>query len=475
MILVTLKKTAIIFFLLFAIIALINEKVYAAFPGQCVVLVYVQGNYYPNNGGYASFNYTDGGSNLNAYSVTYSSIENNITSAATAFYIYYKNDSNEWELARQLTNYINAKQGISLPGTKVSAASPAAVTAALGTTCPVECSPKSGHPIYDETEGYPVLTGLPYHAAYYQTVGVCIDHCRAKPVGPVILDQYASDNSGYTVAPFHFDGASCTETTAQPPPQPDDQKKCENIQNACESKCAGRAYTFNCESGSCECFGAPSYNSDPPLEPTEPETDPGSPTLPPNQTASSDPGGDAQLGAQISNQGKQIDQGNAQLGQLGAVNAKLGAVIGNQAKQLNQGDKIIDYNRQQLGVLKDIRDELKEQNSPGNPGVPGAIDYDGTVGDAKNWTEYDDPEQVGQARATREQALQNSTPELPLSFRLQASGSPALSGQMFGRQVEIRFDRPWMETGYSLMQVLLIGIGYLQVFLMVNRTILNDR
>lgn len=343
-------------------------------------------------------------------------------------------------------------------------------------TCPNNaCAAKTGQPIYNDSLNYPVLTKLPYHAAYYTTVGVCIDSCVAKPNGPVILDQYASDNSGYTVGPFAFTGEPCTETTAQPPPQPTPDEVCANTRNACEAQCDGKAYQHDCEAGSCECFGAPSYSTDPPVEPTEPTPDPATPSAPAQQTAVADPGGDAQSSAQIANQAKQIQQQNDQNTQLGSLNNKLSAMISNQAKALGQGDKIIDYNRQQLGILKDIRDKLNEDSTGSNPGVPGSVNYDSSIGNEKDWGEHDNFSQVGHDRALREQSLQSASPGMPLSFSLHASGGPALSGQMFGRTVEIRFDRPWMETGYSLMKVLFVGIGYLQVFLMVNRTILNDR
>lgn len=341
------------------------------------------------------------------------------------------------------------------------------------------CLTKKDQPIYQDGQNYPVLTKLPYHAAYYQTVGVCIDSCVAKPVGPVILDQYASDNSGYTVGPFNFTGAQCTETTATPPPQPTPDEVCDNTRNACEAQCSGKSYQHNCEAGTCECFGAPSYNTDPPAEPTTPTADPGSPAVPSPQTAASDPGGDAQASAQISNQAKQLGQGDAQLAQLGAVNSKLGAVVSNQAKQLGQGDKILDYQRQQLGVSKDgnskldnINEKLDEMLNPEVPNLPEYGEIDGSLGDAKQWDEYDNVVEVGQERAGREIAIAESQKlETPLTFGFTTNGmSPVLSGQMMGKNIEIRFDRPWMETGYDIMHGIFIGLGYLQAFLMINST-----
>lgn len=324
------------------------------------------------------------------------------------------------------------------------------------------------------TPGDTTLVGMPYHAQYYETVGVCSEGCVQKPSGSVIMEKFASDGSGYIIGPWSYTGDQCTAgVTAAIPAQPSQEEVCGELRNACEAKCAGAAYTFDCTTGGCECTGPPSYATDPAKDPTVPTTDPGAPALPADQTAVANPGGDAQLGAQIDNQGKQISQGNAQLGQLGAINNKLASVIANQGKQLGQGDDIIDYQRRQLGALEDIRNQMKEDGRVENPGVPGNLELDTGVGDAKEWGEHDDWQQVAQDRANRDlQNLPGSTP-LPLDFDLTASGSPVLSGVMYGRTIEIRFDRPWMQTGYSIMAALLVGIGYLQVFLMINRTLIE--
>lgn len=320
-------------------------------------------------------------------------------------------------------------------------------------------------------ESDPILVNLPFHAQYYQTVGICKDGCLQKPSGSVILDKFASDNSGYAVGPWAFTGGQCTEgVTPGIPQQPTPEQQCAALRSACESQCEGRAYTFDCSSGGCECFGAPGYTVDPPKEPTTPATDPGSPTVPAAQTPATDPGGDPQLGAQIANQGKQLGQGDAQLGQLGGINNKLSAVIANQGKQLGQGDDIIDYQRRQLGALEDIRNKLNEEGREEAPSLPGQGEYDTSIPDTKNWTEHDNHQQVGSDRAAREIQGIGST-DSPLSFNISTSGAtPALSGSLLGHTVEIRFDRPWMLTGYNIMKLALIGLGYLQVFLMINRT-----
>lgn len=318
----------------------------------------------------------------------------------------------------------------------------------------------------------PILVGLPYNAQYYQTVGVCDNGCVQKPTGPVIVDQYANDGSGWAVGPWSFTGQQCTSgVTPEKPTQPPPEDQCTALRNACEAKCQGKAYVFDCNTGGCECFGSGGYTEDPPKNPTTPTTDPGSPTVPSPTTPTTDPGvGGNQLGAQISNQGKQINQGDAQLGQLGAINGKLGAVISNQGKQIGQADTQIDYARRQLGVTEEIRNTLEKWDNSENPGLPTVPEHDTEIPDTKNWTEHDDPAAVGAARANREIQKFGSLEPSPLNFNVTANGSaPTLSGMMFGKQIEIRFDRPWMETGYAIMHALFIGIGYLQVFLMVHK------
>lgn len=355
--------------------------------------------------------------------------------------------------------------------TQVSALTDAAVAAAKPGGCPVPnpCEGKEGQ------SGAPIYTGLPYDAHTYEQTGICDNGCVAKPAAGPILSSYADDGSGYIIGPWTYTGDPCeTGVTSPLPAQPTPEDQTDQGENACQAKCQGRAYQFDAATGECECFGAPGV-IEPPLEPTVPTTDPGSPAVPSAQTPATDPGGDPQLSAQISNQGKQIGQGDAQLGQLGAINNKLGAVISNQGKQIGQGDKSLDYQRRQLDALEDIKNELaKDDNESQNPGLPDNLQLDTGVGDAKNWTEHDDSNQVARNRATEDINGIPSTPQLPMSIDLQISSSPVLSGQMFGKTIEIRFDRPWMETGYSIMAVMLIGIGYLQVFLMVNRTLTNN-
>lgn len=439
----------------------------AAYPGVCSVTIHYVTN--TGNMGYYESVWT-----VNTGTGTVSRVNGAFATGAyssVVVSIYWKDtEGGQWQLKATASGYTG--NVASLPGMDAGLASNYQNFLA-GYSC-ANCQPKTGQPIFDDENGYPVLVGLPYHAAYYVTVGVCIDQCKAVPVGPVILDQYASDGSGYTVGPFSFDGTPCNPSTSAPPAQPSPEDVCSNTRNACEAQCEGKAYQHSCDTGSCECFGAPSYNTDPPAEPTTPTPDPGSPNVPSPQTAASDPGGDAQTSAQLSNQAKQLGQGDAQLGQLGAMNGKLGAVISNQAKQLGQGDKIIDYQRQQLGTLKDIKDKLNENDNLTNPGVPGQLELDSSLGDSKNWTEHDNPDDVGHARASREISNMASVPSNPLNFEIQTSSSSVLSGVVRGHTIEIPFNRSWMETMYSIMKVILIGLGYLQVFFMINRTLIGD-
>lgn len=342
---------------------------------------------------------------------------------------------------------------------------------ALHPTCPIAnpCASKT------DQASDPILVNLPYHAQYYETVGICQDGCIQKPSGSVILDKFARDGSGYAVGPWKYTGQQCVEgVTPSTPAQPTEEEKCDALRNACESTCQGRAYTFNCTTGECECFGAPGYTNNPPDDPTTPTGDPGAPTTPNPETPTTDPGVTGnQLGAVISNQGKQIGQNNAEIGQLGAINSKLGAVISNQGKQIGQTDKLIDYARKQLDAQEGIESKLDEMLNGESPELPGDLELDGTIPDTKNWTEYDDAESIGIARANKQiQDFEENEQEMPFNLTINTNGSvPYLHGPMFGREIQIRFDRPWMETGYAIMKGLLISIGYLQAFLMVHRVV----
>lgn len=468
------------FVLTVTIFVFVSRETLAAYPGQCQTLVYYQTSTPTYNGTVDLVSNATPGQN-GTLTLQYTNYTKPTYIFGSLAYVF--NDNGTWA-TKDIKNNLMMAQNI--PATRVYGFDHASIQAAYG-DCPAPnpCLGKQGAPIYEDSLGYPSLTNLPYHAPYYQTVGVCIDGCKAAPSGPVILNQYADDGSGWTVAPFTFTGAPCDSQTENPPPQPPPEDVCSHIRNACEAQCAGKSYDYDCDTGGCSCTGAPSYNTDPPLAPVEPDVDPGSPQLPSNQTATPDPGGDAQLGAQISNQSKQIEQSNAELGQLGALNSKLGAVINNQGKMIGQLDKGLDYQRQGLGVSKDILASQKEGNgvlgeindkldiltNPEVPGFPGYGDMDdGSLGDAKNWTEYDDAASVGASRAQNEINRMPST-QTPLNFGITTNGAtPVLSGTVLGSTIEIRFDRPWMQTGYSLMHAIFIGVGYLQAFLMINST-----
>lgn len=124
-------------------------------------------------------------------------------------------------------------------------------------------------------------------------------------------------------------------------------------------------------------------------------------------------------------------------------------------------------------ILGAIRDKLEEYGNQTPPDLPPQPEYDGTIPDTKNWTEYDNAQEVGVAKANREIAIiEQQTTEDPFSITLDTSGStPYLHGPMFGKEIYIRFDRPWMITGYQIMNTILIGIGYLQAALMVHKAV----
>lgn len=458
------RVKTILYHLVFAVLPVFCAvSSHAAYPGDCQVGFYQVFSTLSGAGTVSGATGFSVGSNGNLTLTGVGAITKQGARYMSVKLFYYQNGN--WSQSGGFS-YTNIAADFNMPSQFRQIANINQTAVELGTGCPA--------PPCQQGPGAPIYTGLPYDAQTYYETGICDNGCVAKPAGGVVANDYADDGSGYMIGPWEYTGDQCEAgVTSELPPQPPQEELDDAGDKSCQHKCAGRAYQYDPATGGCECFGAPGV-IDAPLDPTVPVPDPGSPTVPGAQTPTADPGGDLQLGAQIANQAKQIGQGDAQLGQLGAINNKLGAVIGNQAKQLGQGGKILDYQRRQLGALEDIRNDLaEEKNDSENPGLPDSFDLDTSVGDSKNWTEHDDPDEVAGNQAATDKSRIPSAPQLPIDVDLQISGTPVLSGVMFGRTVEIRFDRPWMETGYAIMATMLIGIGYLQVFLMVNRTLTN--
>lgn len=433
----------------------------AAYPGVCTTTIYSVGTTtFPGNNGSWSI------------SATGSFVKGTYQAGVTGTYYkvahYWKPSESQGFQATFISDGYFLNPG---PGTPVSVAqftqTPSKLEAQGILSCGNPCTPKTNQP------GSPIYTGLPYDSQYYETAGICDDGCVAKPASGVTSNTYAQDGSGYIIGPWTYTGEQCQSgITPDLPPQPPPEDQDDAGNKACQSKCAGRAYQYDPETGQCECFGAPG-TIDPPLDPTVPVPDPGSPSVPGAQTPATDPGGDAQLGAQIANQAKQIGQGDAQLGQLGAINNKLSAVIGNQGKQIGQGDKILDYQRRQLAALEDIRNDLAEDENGEVPDLPDQPELDGSIPDAKNWTEYDDADAIGQAQGQKQiDIIEGAQSDSPFNFGINTAGSePCLSGPMFGTQIDICFNRPWMLTGYAIMNGITISVGYLQAFLMIQKVV----
>lgn len=458
------KKTALLFFLGICLWQLVTTPIVLA--TDCYKLLYYQTDSFTSDYRWAEdqITFTEA---TGALSITSSTILNGPHTWNNYQYAIVRMTAGGW--TSHVTGSFSLLAGVSVPGTQDSDWSSTHLNVAYPVcgTPPNPCEGKQGQ------DGATVYTNLPYDALTYEQTGICDDGCVAKPATGPILNSYASDGSGYIIGPWTYTGEQCeTGVTSELPPQPPQENNDDAGKNACQDKCAGRAYQYDPITGECECFGAPG-TIDPPLEPTVPTPDPGSPSIPGAQTPTPDPGGDPQLGAQIANQAKQIGQGDAQLGQLGGINNKLSAVIGNQAKQLGQGDKILDYQRRQLGALEDIRNELAEDDNGEAPGLPDQPELDGSIPDTKNWTEYDDAEAIGQAQGQKQiDIIEGAQSDSPFSFGLNTSGAdPCLSGPMFGRQIDICFNRPWMLTGYAIMNGITISVGYLQAFLMIQKVV----
>lgn len=203
------KRTIFSIFVLILLLT-VSRETFAAYPGVCSATIhYVSGT---GNSGYYESVWTVNTATGTVSRVNGAFATGNYSSVVVS--IYWKDtEGGQWQLKSSASGYTG--NVATLPGGDAGT-SATFQNYLAGYSC-VNCQPKTGQPIFDDENGYPVLVGLPYHAAYYVTVGVCIDQCKAAPAGPVILDQFASDGSGYTVGPFHFDGTPCNPSTAAPP------------------------------------------------------------------------------------------------------------------------------------------------------------------------------------------------------------------------------------------------------------------
>lgn len=129
------------------------------------------------------------------------------------------------------------------------------------------------------------------------------------------------------------------------------------------------------------------------------------------------------------------------------------------------------------GEIEEVQGILNSMKYTGE--VPSADDYDfdGTIeGYGYNYSEYGEAGPLAETKATTDSTgIYNSYKDDPLPFNtsLTASADACLNGSIHNTTVNICFDKPWMLTGFGLMKIILIGVGYLQTAMLLNRAILS--
>ena len=169
----------------------------------------------------------------------------------------------------------------------------------------------------------------------------------------------------------------------------------------------------------------------------------------------------------------------------------------NNLKNVNKTgfQRLSDDIRAQTGNIRN----LKETNQTGFSNITDAINNkeidfsplstDATVPDVPefnsdlptddNYTEYENGEQLATDSATTyaQDNLIYDPDSSPINAEITASGDPCINGNisLHGQSIPIAicFNKPWMLTGYSIMKILMIGIGYLQTAILLNKAIIR--
>jgi len=280
---------------------------------------------------------------------------------------------------------------------------------------------------------------------------------------------------------------------------------CEDLDNICKDSCSGHGgvldqdcFIDNTGSGetsivTCTCNDEfEPVISDPGDEPPTPidnDQQPApAPTIPPEDTP--DETSNRWLEAIKSNTDSLVNQGN--------IDKQYQANIAeNQRRTVNNLDAV-NQNIQTLGSLQNVTNTKLDNieaaiKESGGDTAPQNIDFsplgfDGEVPDVPNfditlptehdYTEYDDSSTLAsdEATSTFNDITTDPNNVSPINAQITASSQNACIDGSFtirgiSKPVSICFDRPWMLQGYAIMKVILIGIGYLQSAMLLNRGI----
>lgn len=211
----------------------------------------------------------------------------------------------------------------------------------------------------------------------------------------------------------------------------------------------------------------------PPATPDDKTPEP-DPTLPNPDT--SDPWSEAIK----KNLDKIVEQGNDEKDQLANIAGNLKTSVDNQkAGAENITNKLGEGNESLEGIKSGVDKILDFMKNPtGNSYTePGQPEYNTELPAEFDEDELIDPEALadlldGQTMAYVDQVIQRDS---PISASITATPDACLDGviTIHGNQknISICFDRPWMIQGYTLMRVILIGVGYIQVIMMCTRAL----
>lgn len=314
----------------------------------------------------------------------------------------------------------------------------------------------------------------------------CFNGCLASPDrdGPGAVEMWSPSGGCWSVR-MEYTGAQCGGDGPGPPGPPDEPPppppdNCDPLRAACAAKCSGRVSSVNCETGACSCNpdngpfvpGPPPEPETPNPGPTNPDGTP-NPTPPPtNNTATSDPGSSSdaspQLGAVIANQNTQIAQGNAISDQINHLGQQLGSVNDNMGKLVQQGNNMQGALDRIANATEDMRNNQRNEAYDGGLPSSGDYKYSGDLPEGTDWNENSDGSEVGKGAAQKLQQAPSTGPDV-FQGSITAGGNPCVSGNLMGSEINICFNYPWMQTGYSIMRVALIALAYIQTALLLRR------
>ncbi len=187
------------------------------------------------------------------------------------------------------------------------------------------------------------------------------------------------------------------------------------------------------------------------------------------------------------NQGKMLNNSNVTNQYLNNINQNLKTNTDNQ-HAMNQNiitlGQIGERGNQKLDGIKaaieniDVGGDAPDESYNGT--APDTPDFDGSLPTENDYTEYDNADTLASTAAQEQIDLIDAdiaANPSPIDAQITATGDACLDGTVtingHNKALSICFNRPWMLQGYAIMKVILIGIGYLQTAMLLNRAIVS--